>query len=51
MSELPVASKDNINYTYSANANYWAPLIDTVYDDDGDDSNDSLMMDDMESAV
>jgi len=34
MSELPVASKDNINYTYSANANYWAPLSNDDEDDD-----------------
>ena len=34
MSELPVASKDNINYTYSANANYWAPLLSKDDDDE-----------------
>jgi len=31
---LQLASKDNINYTYSANANYWAPLSSDDEDDD-----------------
>ena len=33
MSELQVASNDNINYTYSANASYWAPLSSDNKDD------------------
>ena len=31
---MKLASKDNINYTYSANENYWAPLSSDDEDDD-----------------